>query len=64
MTHSGIAKLSEELTSAPPFKMEVLTAAELDAVSGGWEEGQGYSADSSVCTSQCHVDGNMETGTS
>jgi hypothetical protein len=60
---ADFVKLSDELKSARNLDIEVLTAAELDVVVGGGPF-SGDSISDSSCTSQCHVDGNMETGTS
>ena len=58
------AGLNEKLMGAPAFKIEVLTAAELDSVAGGPFEDNQISGDCSCTVSQCHVDGNNEPGTS
>jgi len=47
------------------FPVEVLTAAELDAVFGGNLMMDSLDAEGCSCTvSQCHMDGNNEPGTS
>jgi hypothetical protein len=50
----------------PPFKIQVLTPAELDSVAAGgpFSENDVLGGDCSCCVSQCHVDGNNEPGTS
>jgi hypothetical protein len=55
--------LNETLRRAPAFKIEILTAADLDAVSAGgpFSENE-YGGDCSCCVSICHSDGNMESG--
>lgn len=53
------------LIGAPPFKIEVLTAAELDSVAGGeFSSEANLGGDCSCTVSQCHIDGNNEPGTS
>ena len=61
MTEAGGLTLNGEL---PPFKIQVLTAAELDAVAAGGPFLSKNEVDCSCCVSQCHVDGNNEPGTS
>lgn len=55
--------LSDQLRRAPKFDIEVLTAAELDAVVGGGPF-EGQEALNSTTVSMCAADGNMEPGTS
>jgi hypothetical protein len=58
---ASMNSLNDVLNSAPPFGIEVLTAAELDAVAGGPLTGPGL-ADSNT-TSVCSTDGSDEPGT-
>ena len=61
MGQPELIRLSDSLKAAAPFKMQVLSAAELDMVSGGVEEL--LSDDCSCTVSACHKDGNDEPGT-
>jgi len=61
---ASITSLNDALSSAPPFGIEILSAAELDAVSGGdGEIGRGLSGGDSNTTSVCSTDGSDEPGT-
>lgn len=68
MAHSETMRLSDTLKHAAPLRMQILTGAELDAVSGGDDMnatiGDGSTEHHSATTSQCHIDGNNEPGTS
>lgn len=62
---ADVMMLNKDLNGAPPFSIQVLTAAELSTVAAGgpfYEENEFGGC--SCCVSQCHVDGNMEPGTS
>lgn len=64
MMRSGWSRLNRELAGAAPFSVETLTAAELDVVVGGGPPPSDHDYIDSNTTSQCHVDGNNEPGTS
>lgn len=61
-----VKTIAEGLKGMPAFGIEVLTAAELDAVAGGefYSNDATLGGDCSCTVSQCHIDGNNEPGTS
>jgi hypothetical protein len=57
-----VTSLNDALKSVPPFGMEVLTAAELDAVAGGFDSESGIGPADSNTISMVSTDGNDEPG--
>lgn len=61
MREESLTMLNSSLGGAPRG-IQILTAAELEAVSAGLTSFPQFATSS--CVSQCHVDGNNEPGTS
>jgi hypothetical protein len=64
MGQPEFTSLRDSLKSAAPFRIQVLSAADLDLVSGGFDVEDSFNGDCSCTVSQCSNDGNMESGSS
>jgi hypothetical protein len=64
MGQPEFTSLSDSLKGAAPFRLQVLSAADLDLVSGGLDSIRTINGDCSCTVSQCSTDGNDEPGTS